>query len=175
MAFVVARSDSPISDRRHAARAGRRSVRYEIRESISTPKGPRARTLATFRVLTAEVLADAAGRALRPFDAEVIRARAAALGAPEHSNGAATSASALLARLRDGDRLPPALASELRRALPRKRAEVPDSLESALDWVGVDDTARGRALRDLLEVASRVPAKSRASASSFPRISSVDT
>jgi hypothetical protein len=173
MAFVVARPDPPIPDRRSGARTTRRSVRYEIRESISTPKGPRARTLTTFRVLTSQVLAEAAARALRPFDADVIRARAAALGAPEHSNGAATSASALLARLRAGDRLPPALVSELRRALPRKRAELPDSLESAVDWIGVDDAARGRALRDLLELASRVPQPSRASASSFPRISSV--
>jgi hypothetical protein len=148
------------------------SARYEIRESVATPAGPRARTLATFRVLTADVIAQAARRAQRPFDADKIGARAAVLGVPRREHQAATTASALLAQLRAGEKLPPALATELRRVLPRRRAEVPDSLEGAVVWIGADDAARGRALRDLLDVASRIPTRPRPAALSFPRLSS---
>ena len=50
--------------------------RYEIRESVHTPKGPRARSLANFARLDDEVLARAQARASRPFDAEAVRAAA---------------------------------------------------------------------------------------------------
>jgi len=164
MTFVVARPDTRPN--------GTGPVRYEIRESVATAAGPRARTLATFRVLTSSVIAEAASRARRPFDAAKVRARAAALGAPQRSHEAAASASMLLAQLRDGEPLPPALVTELRRALPRRTAALPDSLESAIEWIGVDDAARGRALRDLLEVASRIPPRPRPARSTFPRLSS---
>jgi hypothetical protein len=50
--------------------------RFEIRESVHTDKGPRARSLASFKELSDEVLARARGRASRPFDAEAVRASA---------------------------------------------------------------------------------------------------
>lgn len=50
----------------------RRNGRFEIRESLHTAKGPRSRTLAGFSVLSDEVLAAAAGRARRPFDADAV-------------------------------------------------------------------------------------------------------
>jgi len=56
--------------------------RFEIRESVHTPKGPRARSLANFAHLTDEVLATARVRADRPFDAEAVRASARRAGAP---------------------------------------------------------------------------------------------
>jgi hypothetical protein len=56
MAFVVAR----------------RGGRFEIRESLHTANGPRSRTLAGFDVLSEDVLAAAARRAQRPFDAEAV-------------------------------------------------------------------------------------------------------
>jgi len=148
------------------------AARYEIRESVSTPAGPRARTLATFRVLTADVIAHASSRAQRSFDADTIRARAAALGVPRHERAAAATASRLLAQLRAGEQLPPVLAGELRAALPDAWAERPDSLAEAVDWIGVDEATHGRALRELLDVASRVPARPRPAALSFPRLSS---
>ena len=59
--------------------------RFEIRESVHTPKGPRARSLANFAHLTEEVLAAARGRASRPFDVEAVRASAARAAAlPRH-------------------------------------------------------------------------------------------
>jgi hypothetical protein len=56
MAFVVAR----------------RGERFEIRESLHTANGPRSRTLVGFGVLTDEVVAAAARRAQRPFDADAV-------------------------------------------------------------------------------------------------------
>jgi hypothetical protein len=56
--------------------------RFEIRESLHTPAGPRARSLAGFDVLTDTVLAKAARRAQRPFDAEAVLASGRRAGAP---------------------------------------------------------------------------------------------
>jgi hypothetical protein len=56
--------------------------RFEIRESVHTPAGPRARSLAGFDVLTDEVLAKAARRAQRPFDLEAVLASGRRARAP---------------------------------------------------------------------------------------------
>lgn len=53
--------------------------RFEIRESVHTPNGPRARSLANFATLTDDVLKRARRRASRPFDADAVRAAAARL------------------------------------------------------------------------------------------------
>ena len=50
--------------------------RFEIRESVYTPKGPRARTLANFEELTDKVLDTARLRASRPFDLDAVLASA---------------------------------------------------------------------------------------------------
>jgi hypothetical protein len=52
--------------------AKRRNGRFEIRESLQTPRGPRARTLAGFKILTDALLARAEQRATRPFDAAAV-------------------------------------------------------------------------------------------------------
>lgn len=65
MAYVVARSRG----------------RFEVRESVHTPRGPRARSLASFQVLTAGVLVRARERAVRPFSEEAVIASAQRLGA----------------------------------------------------------------------------------------------
>jgi hypothetical protein len=54
----------------------RRGGRFEIRESVLTEQGPRARSLANFKELTPEVMAAARRRATRPFDAAAVRASA---------------------------------------------------------------------------------------------------
>jgi hypothetical protein len=56
--------------------------RFEVRESLHTPKGSRSHSLANFAVLTDEVLQTAAGRASRGFDREAVKAAARRLGAP---------------------------------------------------------------------------------------------
>jgi uncharacterized iron-regulated membrane protein len=60
----------------------RRNGRFEIRESLHTPNGPRAHTLAGFtKVLTDEALAKAHKRATRPFDQAAVVASARRAGA----------------------------------------------------------------------------------------------
>ena len=66
MAFVVSRRDG----------------RFEIRESVHTAKGPRARTLANFSTLTEGVIRAAEARARRPFDRTSVVASAVKRGAP---------------------------------------------------------------------------------------------
>ncbi len=56
--------------------------RFEVRESLHTPKGPRAHTLAGFDVLTDEILAKAAAKAERPFDVHTVLASSRRAGAP---------------------------------------------------------------------------------------------
>ena len=56
--------------------------RFEIRESIHTPKGSRARSLVSFTELSDEVLGKAGQRASQPFDADAVRASAARAGVP---------------------------------------------------------------------------------------------
>jgi hypothetical protein len=60
----------------------RRKGRFEVRESLHTQRGPRARTLAGFGVLTDEVLTAAAARAQRPFNAREVLASGRRAGAP---------------------------------------------------------------------------------------------
>jgi hypothetical protein len=60
----------------------RRKGRFEVRESLHTPDGPRARSLAGFDVLTDAVLAKAARRAQRPFDVGAVLASGRRAGAP---------------------------------------------------------------------------------------------
>ena len=56
--------------------------RFEIRESLHTPDGPRARSLAGFDVLSGAVLAKAARRAQRPFDVAAVLSSGRRAGAP---------------------------------------------------------------------------------------------
>ena len=63
--------------------------RFEIRESVHTPKGSRARSLASFTELSDEVLDKAGQRASRPFDADAVRASAARAGVPTRRHRAA--------------------------------------------------------------------------------------
>lgn len=60
----------------------RRGNRFEIRESIHTADGPRARTLANFSRLTAQVLARAEIRSKRPFASRAVVSSARRAGAP---------------------------------------------------------------------------------------------
>ena len=60
----------------------RRNGRFEVRESLHTPDGTRARTLASFDVLTDEILAKAAAKAERPFDVRTVLTSTNRLGLP---------------------------------------------------------------------------------------------
>jgi hypothetical protein len=135
----------------------RRDGRLEIREAVATPRGPRARTLASFRgALAPEILEQAEARATRPFDRAALLARARALRVPAPARRGDAGARELLARLRAGASIDPTLAALLREALaPAAAAPVPAELADVAEWVGVDDARRGEALRGLLRVSDR--------------------
>lgn len=136
----------------------RQGDRYEIRECRSTERGPRQRALARFRgVLTTDVLDAAARAASRPFDREAVIARARARGIPVSLAPRHAEAQRLLARLRNGERLDPALVALLGEALAAlPAASVPEHLRDVVDWVGRSEAARGKALRGLLRTAGRI-------------------
>ena len=154
MAFVVARRDG----------------RFEIRESLATPDGPRARTLATFRALTDAVLDQAEDRATRPFDRRRVEARAVAAGAQRDSRQTARLAHHLLEDLYSGRSLPPGLAAALARQLGGAATSLPDSLPAMADWFGSTARERGEALRDLLRLTDRLPPGRPRRGKRFPRI-----
>jgi hypothetical protein len=162
MAFLVRRSDR----------------RVEIRESLTTSKGPRARVLASFSgALTRDVLDRAAARATRPFDPRALVRRAHALGIPVLERSREPEARAMLARLRRGDPLDPALAASLRSALARlPEAPVPEALADVVEWVGASPAERGAALRDLLDLYGRIagsrPSRRQRRHARFPRFAS---
>jgi hypothetical protein len=132
--------------------------RVEIRESTSTPAGPRAHTLAVFRgPLTRDVLERAAARALRPFRQEELCRRADALGISLSERRGDAAARSLLADLRAGVSIDPVLASLLKSALEGcASAPVPEQLAEVAEWVGVGTVRRGRALRGLLRASDRL-------------------
>jgi hypothetical protein len=153
--------------------------RVEVRESTSTPAGPRARTLAIFRgPLTRDVLERAAVRARRPFRPELLRRRADALGIGSSERRGDAAARSLLADLRAGVSIDPLIASLLKSALQRcAAAELPDPLAEVAEWVGVGTGRRGRALRGLLRASDRLvrtrPRRRQRARARFPRFRSL--
>jgi hypothetical protein len=168
MAYVVARP----------------SGRWELRESRSTPAGPRARTLATFRALTDEVLERAGARASRPLDREAVRASALRAGAPVADEDVNRAAGELLAQLAGGRRPRAALHRLLLDALqdervPRLADRAPsleaagtDNARAAAQWISCSAQARGEALRDLLLLGDRLPSPRTRPVARFPRLRS---
>lgn len=156
MAFIVARGG-----------------RFEIRESRLTDRGPRATTLATFRVLTDDVLAEAASRARTRFDAGEIRRRAIELGAPEGPGPTFEAARQLLGHLARGVTVSSALASAVVSALAPSANGRLDSLDDVAEWIGVSSHRRGRTAWQLLELGEALPRSRRRQAPlRFPRLTS---
>ncbi len=155
----------------------KRSGIFEIRESHATARGPRSRTLASFRTLTPEALTKAAARASKPLDAEKVRRAAQRKGAPIASSASDTAAAALLRELEHGR--PPR--ASLRRLLQETLAGTAGRLNSnaaaAAAWIGSTPHRRSEALHDLLLLVDSLPTRggvdrSRVDRSRFPRIES---
>lgn len=126
----------------------RKGERYEIRESRLTERGPRATTLATFKVLSDEVIRKAAARSTSgSFSAESVRARAIELGAPVAAPVVHSAAQTLLAEMGRGRRPAPAVEALLRS----------ETLPDVVLWIGATDEHRGLALGDLLGLADALP------------------
>jgi len=146
---------------------------WEIRESRTTAAGPRARTLATFRVLSAEVLERARTRSSRPVSADELRAIATRAGAPVLARSPNQSAGELLAELASGSQPRPALRKLLLDAIDPNPAEpASDSARAAARWIAVSPARRGETLRDLLLLADRLPTGRASARARFPRIQS---
>ena len=120
--------------------------RFEIRESVHTPKGPRARSLANFARFTDEVLERARRRASRPFDADAVRAAAQrAARSPDAAAGATAPAA--------GPTVPRHAQTETRNFIEASRRMV-RSLERLPDKADRQDP--GDVLMDLLEFVAYV-------------------
>jgi hypothetical protein len=157
MAYIVARA----------------SGTWEVRESRSTPAGPRSRTLASFRALTPEVIERASSRAAKPLDPGDLRKAALRVGAPVAGGEAEQTAAELLAQLTAGHTPRPAVRRLLLDALEGGRpAKSSDSARAAARWVAATAQQRGETLRDLLLLADRLPPSRRLERARFPRLRS---
>ena len=153
--------------------ARRPKGRFEIRESVHTPKGPRSRSLATFTVLDDDVLGRAAAASTSPLVADEVRASARRAGATIAPSAANDYGRRLLRELRAGHRPSPGLRRLLLDALREERAPRLDAGDSIADWVGASADERGEALRDLLALTDQLPQpRGRRTALTYPRLDS---
>lgn len=153
-------------------------ARWELRESITTERGPRSRTLASFDVLTDGVLRQAAARATRPLDPGAVRAAARRAAVPVELPAAEQAARHLASELAQGATLPPALSGVLASLLSElvpSPAPVSDSAKAAAQWADATPRDRADALHDLLLLADALPSPRRAAAvrTEFPRFQSL--
>jgi hypothetical protein len=132
---------------------------FEIRESRSTPKGPRSRTLATFRELNDEVIEKARATAAKPPTAEELRAAARRVGATVARNPGDQAARELIAELGKGNEPDPGLRRILLDLLAdgTKPRSAGDAQHSIAEWMAATPEERGRALVDLLLLADALP------------------
>jgi hypothetical protein len=156
--------------------------RFEVRESKATEKGPRSRTLASFRELTDEVIEKVQATADKPPAAEELKKAALRVGAPIQASELDEAAKKALRRIASGDRPRPMLRRLLLDALQGETGAahpwasggpISDAARSAREWIGVAPEERARALRDLLELADALPIRTRPHEIGFPRLKSV--
>ncbi|MFT4050602.1 MAG: hypothetical protein QM648_12300 [Solirubrobacterales bacterium] len=144
---------------------------WEIRESHSTPSGPRSRTLASFRTLDEAVLKHAERRAKKPFDRAAVTRSARRAGAQVATSTVEQAARDLVTSLARGAELSPglagALAGQLERLDPPKLSA--EALQAS-EWAGATMRERGRVLFDLLEFADALPNKRAGKPLRFPRM-----
>jgi hypothetical protein len=172
----------------------RQNGTWEVRESTSTPNGPRSRTLASFRTLSDEVIEHARARAEKPLSADEVRGAARRAGAPIDLATADRAAADLLRELADGREPHPILRALLIDALqegaptrlgdkPQSREgqpsgadvlpfETPHNARASAAWLTRTPTERAAALNDVLDLADQFP-RSRAERMKrerFPRL-----
>lgn len=152
MAFVVRRSDG----------------RWEIRESYSTERGPRSRTLATFKVMSPRIIELAAAKARKRLDPAAILSAVRRAGVPIELSPDDALAKKLLSRLAHGAKVRPGLRLLLLELLGGPDTPAVD--DSLAQWMGASDRDRADALKDLLDLADRLP-KPRKTPLVFPGLS----
>jgi hypothetical protein len=152
---------------------------YEIRESSNTDKGPRSRTLVSFRELTDEVIQKARERASRPPSGEELRRAARRAGAPVAREPVEQAARELIAELARGNRLDSTLRQILLEMLQKGYREdaaaspAGEAARAVALWMAATPVDRGRALFDLLLLADALPSRGRRDKPlTFPRLNS---
>lgn len=143
-----------------------RNGTFEVRESRSTPTGPRSRTLATFRELDGPTIQKVLDRAEKPPTREELVHAALRAGATVAVPPADDAARALLRALARGEQP----GRKLRRLL--LDAVSGDGMSPGVEWLGTTLEERGDALRDLLLLADAVPIRRRPDMIDFPRLAS---
>jgi hypothetical protein len=137
---------------------------FEVRESFSTPAGPRSRTLATFGELSDEVIERTRRKAAKPPTPEQLREAARRAGAPVASAPVDRAARELIAELAKGEEPEPKLRRLLLDALGNgwtEPASSPSVARSAAEWIAATPRQRGKTLEDLLLLADALPSGSR--------------
>lgn len=150
----------------------RRSGGWELREARNTERGPRSRTLASFRTLTPVVIDLAIRRSESALTEADVRRAANRAGAPIARSNASAAGAALLAELAAGRRPSPPVARLLVEALSSPGGTPSDPERDVAGWIGATFEERGHALYDLLLLTDRLPVRPRRSTFSFPRIQS---
>ncbi len=145
---------------------------FEIRESRVTARGPRSRTLASFRTLTPEALAKAAARASKPLDAEQVRRAAQRKGAPLASSDSDLAAATLLRELEQGRPPRASLTQLLRETLAGAAGRLNSNAAAAAAWIASTPRQRGEALHDLLLLVDSLPTGRGLDRPRFPLIES---
>jgi hypothetical protein len=142
-----------------------RNGAFEVRESRTTPDGPRSRTLASFRELDDATIERVIKRAEKPPGrGDLVRAALAA-GATLAASPADRAARGLLRSLARGE----APSDRYRRLL---LDALNGESRSAAEWMGVPPAERGEALKDLLLLTDAIPLRRRRREIGFPRIDS---
>lgn len=137
--------------------------RFEIRESTSTPRGPRSRTLVSFRELDDSVIEKAQEKAAKAIDATELQRAARRAGAPVVRPTADRAARELIAELGKGRRPDPTLRHMLLALLQHDRSDgatPPPEAEAEFgvaEWMAASLEERGKALVDLLLLADALP------------------
>jgi hypothetical protein len=169
----------------------RASGTWELRESVTTPSGPRSRTLASFRTLSDDVIEHARARATKPVTADELHEAARRAGAPVDLAPADRAASDLLGELAAGREPHPILRALLIDALqegpptrlgeaprPRER-HVADTLpfetlhnaRASAAWLTRTPEERSAVLDDLLHLGDALPHDRRVGERlAFPRL-----
>lgn len=146
----------------------RKNGAWEIRETRSTPAGPRSRTLASFRELNDEIIERAQHRASKPLEPADLRRMALRSGAPVAEPLADTAARQLLGELSAGREPRRALRRLLADAVDSNNGGLSDAARAAQEWIAATPEKRGKALKELLLLGDALPKRRRSDRIQFP-------
>ena len=140
---------------------------WEVRETVASERGPRSRTLASFKRLDTAAVDRAVARASKPIEPTSVIRSALRAGAPVDPPEADAHAQALIRELERGATPRPALRRLLAGYLDG--GERPEAREVGIsEWLGRSASERGAALVDLLLLTDAIPSPPRSGELAFP-------